>query len=201
MKHELPVLPYDYNALEPYYDQQTIHLHHDKHHAAYVAGLNKAEEELERARELGDYSLIQHWEKQLAFHSSGDILHTLFWENMCPANDTIPSGELFALIERDFGSLDAFKKQFSSAAAAVEGSGWAVLGYSPDFCKLYIIQIENHQKLFVSGILPILVLDVWEHAYYLKYQNRRAEWIENWWHLVNWDDVAEKLSKAICKEK
>ena len=198
MKHELPPLPYDYNALEPYYDEQTMHLHHDKHHAAYVAGLNKAEEELAKARQTGDFALIQHWEKQLAFHGSGDLLHTLFWENMSPLGGGEPKDGLLDEIIRDFGSYDAFKKQFSAAAVAVEGSGWAVLAYMAAFNKLYILQIENHQKLTMWGIRPVLVLDVWEHAYYLKYQNRRSEWVENWWNLVKWDDVAMRLSEAKC---
>jgi len=196
MKHELPELPYAYDALEPYYDEQTVRLHHDKHHAAYVAGLNKAEEMLEQARAAGDFALIQHAEKQLAFHGSGNLLHTLFWQNMAPNAGADPAGELAKQIETDFGGIEAFKKQFAAAAAAVEGSGWAVLGWLADYGKLYILQIENHQKLTMWGIEPLLILDVWEHAYYLKYQNRRPEWIENWWRLVNWPDVATRFAAA-----
>ncbi|MCL5105303.1 MAG: superoxide dismutase [Armatimonadetes bacterium] len=198
MKHELPPLPYDYNALEPHYDEETVRLHHDKHHATYVAGLNKAEEELEKARAAGDFATVQHWEKQLAFHGSGDVLHTLFWESMSPNGGGEPKDGLLELINKDFGGFDAFKKQFSAAAATVEGSGWAVLGYMPAFDKLYILQIENHQKLTVWGIRPILVVDVWEHAYYLKYQNRRPEWIENWWRIVNWENASKMLADAKC---
>lgn len=196
MKHELPPLPYAYNALEPYYDEETVRLHHDKHHAAYVAGWNKAEEALEEARAKGDYALIQNWERQLAFHSSGATLHALFWENMAPNAGGDPKGELAGQIEADFGSIENFKKQFSAAAAAVEGSGWAMLGWNPDVKKLYIGQIENHQKLYMTGIRPLLVCDVWEHAYYLKYQNRRPDWIEAWWHLVNWPDVERRFAAA-----
>lgn len=196
MAHELPPLPYDYNALEPYYDEATLRLHHDKHHAAYVAGQNKAEEMLTAARQSGDFALIQHWERQLAFHTSGNELHTIFWENMAPNAGGEPSGELAAQIEKDFGSFENFKKQFSAAAAAVEGSGWAVLGWSDHFKKLYIANIENHQKQTVMGLVPLLVLDVWEHAYYLKYQNRRADWIDAWWNLVNWDNVATRFAAA-----
>ena len=195
MKHELPPLPYDYNALEPYYDEQTVRLHHDKHHAAYVAGQNKAEEMLAQARESGDYAAIQLWEKQLAFHASGNFLHTMFWENMAPNAGGDPTGALAKQIEIDFGSIDAFKKQFSAAAAAVEGSGWAMLGWMWGWQKLYILQVENHQKLVIPGIKPLLVCDVWEHAYYLKYQNRRAEWIENWWQIVNWQDIQKRFEK------
>ncbi len=196
MKHELPPLPYDYNALEPHYDEQTVRLHHDKHHAAYVAGQNKAEEMLEEIRKTGDFAQIQHWEKQLAFHASGNQMHTLFWQNMAPNAGGEPAGELMKQITADFGSFDNFKKQFSAAAAAVEGSGWVTLGWMPDYKKLYILQVENHQKLVVPGIEPLLALDVWEHAYYLKYQNRRADWIEAWWNLVNWPDVQKRFDAA-----
>lgn len=194
MAHELPALPYDYNALEPHYDEATVRLHHDKHHAAYVAGQNKAEEMLAAARSSGDFALIQHWERQLAFHASGNALHTMFWENMSPHGGGEPTGRLADQIKADFGSFEAFKKQFSAAAAAVEGSGWTLLGWSPQFKKLYIVNIENHQKQTVMGLVPLLILDVWEHAYYLKHQNRRADWIEAWWNLVNWPDVAERFA-------
>lgn len=194
--HELPPLPYDYNALEPYYDEQTVRLHHDKHHAAYVNGLNNAEAKLDDARKNGDFALVQHWERQLAFHASGDLLHTIFWGNMAPNAGGEPHGDFAEQIKKDFGSYEAFKKQFSAVAAAVEGSGWAVLGWSDDFNKLYIVAIENHQKQTIMGIEPLLVLDVWEHAYYLKYQNRRPDWIEAWWNLVNWQDVYKRFIDA-----
>ncbi len=197
MKHELPPLPYDYNALEPYYDEETLRLHHDKHHAAYVAGQNKAEEMLAQARASGDFAMIQHWERQLAFHSSGNLLHTIFWNNMAPNAGGEPQGDLANQITKDFGSFENFKKQFSAAAVAVEGSGWAVLGWSPEFGKLYIAAIENHQKQTVMGLEPILVCDVWEHAYYLRYQNRRADWVENWWNLVNWQDVSKRYADVM----
>ncbi|MGC8863901.1 MAG: superoxide dismutase [Armatimonadota bacterium] len=197
MAHELPPLPYAYNALEPHYDEETVRLHHDKHHAAYVAGQNKAEEMLAAARSSGDFALIQHWERQLAFHASGNALHTMFWENMSPNGGGEPTGALADRIKADFGSFEAFKKQFSAAAAAVEGSGWTLLGWSPQFERLYIVNIENHQKQTVMGLVPLLILDVWEHAYYLKHQNRRADWIEAWWNLVNWSDVASRFSAAV----
>jgi Fe-Mn family superoxide dismutase len=195
-KHQLPPLPYAYNALEPYYDEVTLRIHHDKHHLAYVNGLNKAEEKLAEARASGDFSLIQYWERQLAFHGAGDVLHTIFWQNMAPNSGGEPTGELMNLIKRDFGSFDNFKKQFSDAAVAIEGNGCAVLGWQPQYQKLYIHTIENHQKQLIPGMQPLLVLDVWEHAYYLKHQNRRADWVENWWHIVNWRDVSERLSAA-----
>lgn len=199
--HELPSLPYDYNELEPYYDAETLRLHHDKHHAAYVKGLNTAEEKLAEAREKGDNSLIKYWERSMAFNGSGHILHSIFWTNMAPnQSDTprMPQGEVAEHISKDFGNFDAFKKQFSAAAASVEGSGWCMLGWMPEFNKLVILQVENHQKLTLWGVKPLLVLDMWEHAYYLRYQNRRPEWVENWWCLVNWDDVARRFTEA-CK--
>lgn len=194
--HELPPLPYAYNALEPYYDEETVRLHHDKHHAAYVAGLNAAEEKLAAARESGGFAAIQALERQLAFHGSGHLLHTIFWENMGPNAGGEPTGPLAEQIARDFGSFEAFKKQFSAAAAAVEGSGWTVLGYSADLNKLYIVNIENHQKQTIMGLTPLLVCDVWEHAYYLKYKNARAEWIAAWWNLVKWSDPARRFEEA-----
>ena len=195
-KHELPPLPYAYNALEPFYDEATVRIHHDKHHMAYVNGLNKAEEKLAEARSTGDYSTIQHWERQLAFHASGNLLHTMFWENMAPKAGGEPTGPLMDQINKDFGSVDGFRKQFSAVAVAVEGNGWAALGWQPEFNKLYIYAIENHQKQLVPGMQPLLVLDVWEHAYYLKQQNKRADWVEAWWNLVNWPDVARRLASA-----
>lgn len=196
MTFTLPELPYAYNALEPYYDEQTVRIHHDLHHKAYVDGLNNALSKLAEAREKADYSLIKHWEKELAFHGSGHVLHTLFWENMAPQSSGSPAGELLEQINKDFGSFEAFQKQFSAAAGAVEGSGWAVLGWHPQLGKLLITQVEKHQDLTVWGIVPLLILDVWEHAYYLKYQNRRAEWINAWWNIVNWEVVEKRFSAA-----
>jgi Fe-Mn family superoxide dismutase len=196
MKYTLPELPYAYDALEPYYDEQTVRIHHDMHHKAYVDGLNNALAKLAEARDKGDYALIKHWEKELAFQGSGHVLHTLFWENMTPKSSGTPSGALLQQIEKDFSSFDAFQKQFSAAAGAVEGSGWAVLGWQPQLGQLLITQVEKHQDLTVWGIVPLLILDVWEHAYYLKYQNRRAEWIKAWWNIVNWEIVEKRFESA-----
>lgn len=194
MTYTLPELPYAYNALEPHYDEQTVRIHHDMHHKAYVDGLNNALIKLAQARDNADYALIKHWEKELAFQGSGHVLHTLFWENMTPQSSGSPSGDLLQQIEQDFGGFEAFQKQFSAAAGAVEGSGWAVLGWQPQLGQLLITQVEKHQDLTVWGIVPLLILDVWEHAYYLKYQNRRAEWIKAWWNIVNWEAVAQRFA-------
>lgn len=196
MAHVLPDLPYPYDALEPFYDQQTVKLHHDIHHKAYVDGLNQAESKLAESREKADFSSIKHWEKELAFHGSGHILHTLFWENMKPGGSEPAGGAFLTSVNQAFGSLDNMKQQFSAAAAAVEGSGWAVLCWNKPFEKLVILQIEKHQNLTLWGAIPLLVVDVWEHAYYLQYQNKRAAYLQAWWNLVNWEDVSQRFLAA-----
>lgn len=195
-KHELPPLTYDYNALEPHIDEQTMRLHHDIHHKGYVAGLNKAEEKLAEAREKGDFALVKHWEREAAFHGSGHYLHQIFWTNMGPNAGGEATGAIADQINKDFGSFEAFKGQFSSASAQVEGSGWGLLVWSPAAGKLEILQAEKHQNLTQWGVVPLLVLDVWEHAYYLKYQNKRPAYIEAWWNVVNWDDVNKRFEAA-----
>lgn len=195
MPHELPSLPYDYDALEPHIDEETLQTHHDKHHQGYVNGLNEAEDKLADARETGDYSLIKYWEREAAFHGSGHILHSLYWKNMTP-DETDPSPNIAEAIEESFGSLDACSDQFVAAAGAVEGSGWCTLAYRPMDDELVILQVENHQKLTQWGVHPLLVVDVWEHAYYLKYKNRRGEYLENFMEIINWDEVAERFEDA-----
>ncbi|MFY9175300.1 MAG: superoxide dismutase [Peptococcia bacterium] len=195
-KHQLPDLPYPYNALEPHMDEATVRLHHDKHHQSYVDGLNKAEEKLAEAREKGDYALIKHWERELAFHGSGHILHTLYWENMSPNGGGEATGAIASQIVKDFGSYEAFRAQFKAAAVGVEGSGWAVLVWNPQFEKLEILMAEKHQNLTQWGVVPLLIVDVWEHAYYLKYQNKRADFVEAWFNLINWDDVNARFAKV-----
>jgi superoxide dismutase, Fe-Mn family len=189
MEAKLPELPYAYDALGPYYDKETLEIHHTKHHAGYVKGFNNALAKIKEARDTGDLSLIKHWERELAFHGAGHLLHSQFWKNMRPGkDDNKPDGEILSLIEKNFGSFDAFEKQFKAATAAVEGSGWGMLAKCPHG-SLRIFAVENHQKSVPAGMKPILICDVWEHAYYLKYQNKRAEWIENFMKLINWDDV------------
>jgi len=198
-KYELAPLPYAYNALEPHIDEQTMRLHHDKHHLAYVNGLNNALDKLEAARSSGDVGLVKHWSREAAFHGSGHFLHSIFWPNMAPAGSGgggEPGGELGAQIAQDFGSFAAFKTQYSAAANQVEGSGWALLVWEPNAGQLEVLQSEKHQNLTQWGVRPLLVLDVWEHAYYLKYQNNRGAYVEAWWNVVNWADVAERLKAA-----
>ena len=198
-EYTLAPLPYDYNALEPHIDAETMKLHHDIHHAGYVTGLNNALKKLDEARKSGDMGLVKHWSREAAFHGSGHFLHAIFWKNMSPNGGGEPSGALAEAIKADFGSFDAFAKQFSAAAGAVEGSGWAILGYKKDddgTGQLMIVQAEKHQNLTVQGITPLLVLDVWEHAYYLRYQNRRPEYVKAFFNVINWADVAKRYEAA-----
>jgi Fe-Mn family superoxide dismutase len=195
-EHTLPDLPYLYNALEPVISEEIMRLHHDKHHRAYVDGLNNAELQLKKARENNDFSLIKHWSRELAFNGSGHYLHTIFWRNMSPHGGGIPQGLLKGEIESYFGSFDSFKKHFSAAAKQVEGVGWALLVWSPRARHLEVLQSERHMLLTQWDTIPLLVLDVWEHAYYLQYKNNRAEYVDNWWNLVNWHDVEIRFEKA-----
>jgi Fe-Mn family superoxide dismutase len=197
MAFNLPPLPYGYDALEPHYDEETLRLHHDKHHAAYVAGLNSAQEQVKKMLEAGDFAGAKAACKALAFHGSGHVLHSIFWTNMKPGGGGEPSGELAAAIKEQFGSFDGFQKLYLAAANSVEGSGWGILAYCRETQMLAVLQAEKHENLTVWGLTPILVLDVWEHAYYLKYQNKRPEWTQAFMdHLVNWDDVAKRMAAA-----
>jgi len=194
--HKLPPLPYAYNALEPYIDEQIMRLHHTKHHQSYVDGLNKAETMLAQARKDRKFDLVKHWSRELAFHGSGHYLHTIFWNNMSPNGGGEPKGMLMEAIKDYFGSYDAFKQHFTEAAKAVEGVGWAILVWSPRAHHLEILQSERHMLLTQWDTIPLLALDVWEHAYYLQYKNNRADYINNWWKIVNWKDVGDRFVKA-----
>lgn len=194
--HVLPPLPYPFNALEPYIDEKTMRIHHNKHHQSYVDGLNKAEKKLAEARKTGNFELVKHWERELAFHGSGHNLHTIFWTIMNPEGGGEPQGPLAEQIQKDFGSFAKFKKHFSEAAEQVEGGGWAILTWSPRYHRLEILQAEKHQNLTQWESIPLLPLDVWEHAYYLKHQNKRVDYIEDWWNVVYWPAVQERYLKA-----
>lgn len=194
--HTLPPLPYAYDALEPIISKEIMMLHHDKHHQSYVDGLNKAEKMLEKARQSHDFSLVKHWSRELSFHGSGHYLHTIFWHNMKPKGGGQPTGKLLSKIQSYFGSFEAFKKHFSEAAKNVEGGGWALLVWSPRARHLEILQTEKHNNLTQWDTIPLLVLDVWEHAYYPQYKNDRAEYVKNWWAVVNWKDVEKRFEEA-----
>lgn len=195
-QYTLPQLPYAYDALEPHIDAQTMQLHHDVHHAGYVKGLNAAIVALAALRDSGDEAAlkaqIKPLARELAFHGSGHFLHTIFWRNMGPGKGGRPADSPLArAIDAKFGSFDRFQAQFGAAAKAVEGSGWALLVKQPDGA-LEILESEVHHNLTQQVVTPILALDVWEHAYYLKYQNKRAAYVDAWWNVVNWDDVAAR---------
>ncbi len=196
MPHELPPLEYAYNALEPHIDEATMKLHHDMHHAAYVKGLNTAEAKLAEARESNDFSLVKHWERELAFHGGGHFLHSMFWKNMGPNGGGKPSGALLTQIERDFGGYDAFVAHFKAAAVAVEGSGWALLVKNFAAKKLDILTVEKQSDLTQWFVEPLLGCDVWEHAYYLKYQNKRADYVNSFFNVINWKDVEARFAAS-----
>jgi Fe-Mn family superoxide dismutase len=195
-KYTLPELEYDYAALEPHLSARILELHHDKHHKAYVDGANTVLDKLSEARRSGDFGTINQLEKNLAFHISGHILHSILWRNLSPDGGGEPEGELAAAIDDNLGSFDACKAQISEAATAVQGSGWAALSWEPAGGRLIVEQVYDHQGNVGQGGPPLLVLDMWEHAYYLQYENRKAEWVDAFWELVSWDDVARRFAKA-----
>jgi Fe-Mn family superoxide dismutase len=201
MAFELPPLPYDYSALEPHVDEQTMRIHHDKHHATYVNNLNTA---LEKAPDLQGKSIEQllrdinsvpeDIRTAVRNNGGGHANHTLFWEIMGPSGGGQPSGALAEAINSSFGGFDGFKEQFAKAATTRFGSGWAWL--LADGGKLEIISTANQDSPLMEGRTPILGLDVWEHAYYLKYQNRRPDYITAWWNTINWDAVNKRFEQA-----
>ena len=195
-EYQLPPLPYAYNALEPYIDEATMRLHHDIHHAGYVKGLNTAVKKVNEAMDSGDFSLITHWEREMAFHGAGHFLHNLFWSNMGPSTGK-RSTTLNRYINQSFGSFDRFISLFKQASISVEGGGWGILAYQPDGDRLVVLQAEKHQNQTQWITIPILVCDVWEHAYYLKYQNKRGDYVNGFLQVVNWDHVSELLEQAI----
>jgi len=194
--YELPDLPYDYDALEPAIDARIMELHHDKHHQGYVNGANAALEKLESMRSSGDFSDVKAVKRDLSFNLSGHVNHSIFWENMSPDGGGEPGGALADAIEADFGSVEAFMDDFAAASKAVEGSGWGMLVHDPVADKLMVVQAENHNNRAVQGSTPLLVLDVWEHAYYLQYENDRGSYVDNFWDVVDWDDVAARYDAA-----
>jgi Fe-Mn family superoxide dismutase len=194
--YSLPDLKYDYGALEPHYSARTLELHHDKHHAAYVKGVNDALEKLGAARASGDLGAIVGLEKTLAFNLSGHVLHSLFWLNLAPNGGDRPDGELAAAIDEFFGSFDAFKNQLSECASTVQGSGWGALSWEPLGKRLYIEQIYDHQGNTGQSGVPLLVIDAWEHAYYLQYENRRPDYVKAIWNILDWADIAARFARA-----
>jgi Fe-Mn family superoxide dismutase len=199
-KYTLPDLPYDYGALEPHVSGKIMQFHHDKHHQTYVTGANTALEGLAEAREKNDFAKVAALEHALAFHVSGHVLHSLFWQNLAPPKSTgvggEPDGGLIKQINQDLGSFRAFRAQLTSVAMTMTGSGWAVLAWEPLGKRLVVTQIHDHQSEVTQGGIPLLVLDAWEHAYYLQYGPDKKSFFEAIWNVWNWPDVASRLEAA-----
>ena len=194
--YSLPELPYDYAALEPHISGKIMQLHHDKHHQAYVTGANTALEQLAEARESGNLAPVNKLEKDLAFNLGGHINHTIFWNNLSPEGGGRPEGELAAAIDEFFGSFEKFQEHFTATALGVQGSGWAVLAWDVLGQRPNIVQLFDQQGNLPAGTIPLLQLDVWEHAYYLDYLNVRADYVKAFWNIANWQDVARRFEAA-----
>jgi len=195
--YTLPDLPYDYAALEPHISGKIMELHHDKHHAAYVAGANTALDKLAELREADALApVVNLHEKNLAFHLGGHTNHTVFWNNLSPEGGDKPEGELAAAIDDQFGSFDAFRSHFSANANAIQGSGWSILAWDSIGQRLIIVQLYDQQGNISIGLTPLLMLDMWEHAFYLDYQNVKGDYVNAFWNIVNWADVADRFAKA-----
>jgi superoxide dismutase, Fe-Mn family len=195
-RYVLPDLEYDFAALEPHISGKIMELHHNKHHKAYVDGANKALEQLQEARQKSSFDAVGSLERTLAFNVSGHVLHSLFWRNLAPKAGGRPSGELAQTLDRHFGNFDAFKQQLSKTAATIQGSGWAALMWDTLAQQLVITQIHDHQSSTIQGAVPLMVLDAWEHAYYLQYFNEKVKFFDAVWNLWNWNDIAQRLADA-----
>ena len=192
-EYSLPDLQYDYGALEPHISGRIMELHHDKHHGGYVKGANTTLEKLAEARDKENFTQLGALEKALAFNLSGHVLHSLFWQNLTPKGGERPSGELGDAIKRDFGSFEKFKKQLTEAASTIMGSGWGALVWEPLGQRLLTVQVYDHQSNIAQAGMPLLVLDAWEHAYYLQYENRKTDFFDVVWKCWNWKDVSERF--------
>ena len=195
-EYVLPDLPYDYSALEPHISGQIMELHHDKHHQTYVTGANQAIEQLDEARHADKLTTVNLLEKNLAFNLAGHVNHSVFWPNMSPDGGDKPDGELAAAIDEHFGSFDAFRTHFTAAALGIQGSGWAILAWDSVGQRLIIEQLYDHQGNLVAGSVPLLMLDMWEHAFYLQYRNVKADYVKAWWNVANWADVTRRFTNA-----
>ena len=195
-RYRLPDLSYDYGALEPHLSGKVMELHHDQHHRKYVEGANEAIDQLLEARHQEHFERIAALEHSIAFNVSGHVLHSLFWQNLSPRGGGAPQGPLAEALGRDFGSFEHFKKQLTAVASSVMGSGWAALMYDPVLRRLGITQIHDHQSEVSIGAVPLMVLDAWEHAYYLQYQTQKAKYVDALWNLWNWEDIAGRLARA-----
>jgi Fe-Mn family superoxide dismutase len=192
-EYTLPPLPYAKDALDSFLSAEIVEIHHDKHHAAYVNGLNRALADLDAARQSGKFTAIKELERDLAYHGSGHALHSLYWESMSPSGGGVPKGPISKMIDSSFGSFDGFRKQFAAAAKSAEASAWALLSYEPLGDRLIITSAENHQNMAFQGSVPLLALDVWEHAYCLRYRNDRGGYVDKFFDVINWDGVDERM--------
>ena len=189
-------LPYNENFLEPYMDAETVHLHHTFHHGGAVKAANKDMLMIKKAMDENNFETVDYWTKKLSFHFSSHVLHSIFWTNLTNKK-TAPSGDLLKRIEKDFGSYDKLKLYLTQTSKNVDGNGWGILGYQPYTDKLTILQCENHEKLTQWGVIPLLVIDVWEHSYYLKYKNKRADFVDALFNIINWDNASQRLNDAL----
>ncbi|UBH06083.1 superoxide dismutase [Leucobacter sp. Psy1] len=194
--YTLPELPYDYSALEPHISGKIMQLHHDKHHQAYVTGANTALEQLEAARDAEDLGAVNKLEKDLAFNLGGHVNHTIFWNNLSPEGDGRPEGELAAAIDEFFGSFEKFQAHFTAVATGIQGSGWSVLAWDSIGQRPAIFQLFDQQANVPLGLTPLLMLDMWEHAFYLDYLNVKADYVKAFWNIANWQDVAQRFETA-----
>ena len=194
--YTLPELPYDYAALEPFISGKIMELHHDKHHAAYVKGANDTLDALAEAREKNAFGPVNGLEKSLAFHLGGHLNHSIFWPNLAPGGGDKPDGELGAAIDEFFGSFDGFKAHFTANANAIQGSGWSVLAWDTLGQRLNVLQLFDQQGNIPFAQVPIVLLDMWEHAFYLQYQNVKADYVTAWWNVINWADATERFERA-----
>jgi Fe-Mn family superoxide dismutase len=193
-EYSLPKLSYDYQDLEPYMSEEQLRIHHTKHHQAYVDGANAALERLAAARKSGEELDMKAWLKNFSFMIGGHVLHSLFWDNLSPKGSGAPSGKLAEAITGDFGSVEQFKKEFTACAMSIEGSGWVCLVKDPMSRKLMIMQIEKHNCNLYPTHDIIMVLDFWEHAYYIDHKNAKAGFVDAFWKMVDWDEVGKRLS-------
>ncbi len=199
--YTLPDLDYDYGALEPHISGKIMELHHSKHHAAYVAGANTALEKMEEARDAGDIAgKVYGLSANLGFHLGGHTNHSIFWKNLSPNGGGEPTGALSEAIVRDFGGFDKFQAHFTAAAGTLQGSGWAILGYDTIGKRLVIEQLTDQSGNTSAALIPVVMLDMWEHAFYLDYQNVKPEYIKAWWNVVNWDDAAARYDRAVAAD-
>jgi Fe-Mn family superoxide dismutase len=195
-RYELPDLDYDYSALAPHISGEINELHHSKHHATYVKGANDTLDKIAEARDAGDFGGIVGLETTLAFNLAGHANHVVWWKILSPEGGDKPTGELAAAIDEHFGSFDGFRAHFTAAALGIQGSGWSILAWDSLGQKLLVVQLYDHQGNLPVGLTPLLLLDMWEHAFYLDYKNVKADYVTAWWNIANWADVQTRFTAA-----